>query len=545
MKLLSAIAIAVAVSQGQVAQPPPSKGTATIKGKVIDKESGAPIRRAVVSLRPMIGNAVQQNYTNEDGVFEFRQIAAGRYELRASPGEYRVTHVEMGLSPALAPPGSPSLQITDGEERTDIVIALPRAHAISGRVIDEDGQPLANVEIALSPERFFGGGRPRTTDDRGTFRIYGLVSGKYRVCADNRRGPTFDAPLVRRVQYVRTCYPSAVDPSEADDVTVAELDVTGLEIRMVRRPTFLIAGQVLAANGALLENAQINVTRFDGNRSSGTGTRLSANGMFQISNVTPGTYEISARLGRSERTFEPDEREPQWGGMRLEVTTADIEGILIPLKRGVSLKGTVTFDEPPQSGAGGKLQVWLRPPDGAGDRPRPMPATVADDGTFELKELFGELLVSLGGSTPRNYLPKSILYRGRDVSYIPVEFDGDPAHSLQIILTNKTAELSGQVLDETGSPVRATVVHFPADPARWRAFQGPQVTTAASGRYRIGGLVAGEYFVAALPQRESFDSRLSLQDYEQLATVAQRVTVLENERRTADLQLSTVPPRKK
>lgn len=542
MKLLSAIAVAVALSQGQVTQPPPSKGTATIRGKVIDKESGAPMRRAVVALRPMTG-AVQQNYTNDDGVFEFRQIAAGRYELRASPGEYRVTHIEMGLSPALAPPGSPSLQITDGEERTDIVIALPRAHAISGRVIDEDGQPLANVEIALSPERFFGGGRPRTTDDRGSFRIYGLASGKYRVCADSRRGPTFDAPLVRRVQYVRTCYPSAADPSEADDVTVAELDVTGLEIRMVRRPTFLISGQVLAANGAVLENAQINVTRIEGNRRSGTGTRLAADGSFRISNVTPGAYEVSARLGRSERDFPPDEREPQWGGIRLEVTTADVEGLLIPLKRAVSVKGTVTFDEPPPSAPGGKLQVYTRALDGGGDRPGSSPATVADDGTFELKELFGELVVSLGGATPRNYVPKSILYRGRDVSFIPVEFDGDPAHTLQIILTNKTGELSGQVLDETGSPVRAMVVPFPADPTRWRAFQGTRVTTAASGRYRLVGLVAGEYFIAALPQDTSWT--LSPEDYELIATVAQRVTVLENERRTADLPLSTIPARRK
>jgi len=169
--------------------------------------------------------------------------------------------------------------------------------------------------------------------------------------------------------------------------------------------------------------------------------------------------------------------------------------------------------------------------------------TVADDGTFELKDLFGELLVNLGGSTPRNYVTKSILYRGRDVSFIPVEFDGDPAHTLQIILTNKTGELSGQILDDTGAPVRAMVVRFPADPTQWRGFQGPRVTAAATGRYRLVGLVAGDYFIAALPQDTAWT--LSPEDYELIATVAQRVTVLENDRRTADLTLTPIPQRRK
>jgi hypothetical protein len=34
-------------------------------------------------------------------------------------------------------------------------------------------------------------------------------------------------------------------------------------------------------------------------------------------------------------------------------------------------------------------------------------------------------------------------------------------------------------------------------------------------------------------------------DYERLAAVAERITVLEHDRRTADLRLMSIPPRKK
>lgn len=61
---------------------------------------------------------------------------------------------------------------------------------------------------------------------------------------------------------------------------------------------------------------------------------------------------------------------------------------------------------------------------------------------------------------------------------------------------------------------------------------------------RIPQLVSGEYLIVAIPTEDQ-QALMLPQDYDRLAAIAQRVTVLENDRRTADLQLSTVPPRKK
>ena len=549
MKVFVAIALALSVAPAPSQQQPQTPGTATIRGRVIDKDSGAPLVRAVVSLRAMSRNAVEQNFTNEEGVFEFRRVAAGPHELRASSGEYRVTHVSMSFPPSTRPGLRQPLIVKDGEERTDIVIALPRAYAISGRVTDEDGPPLANVAITLPRPSFgLGGydGRPRTTDDTGAFRLYGLEPGRYTLCADARRGASFDSQSTRRLQYVRTCYPSAADESQATEVTLVQGDLDGVEIRLQRRPLFMISGRVVGSDGAPPDNAQIHLTRFEGNGASGTATKLQADGTFRISNVVPGSYEVSAQLGRTERSFEPDEREPQWGGVRFEVTTADIEGVIVTLKRGVTVKGSVVYEDPPQAPPSTPLRVMTRPgKSGTGNRPGPMPATVAEDGTFELKGLFGELFVDLGGSLPRGYMLKSVLYNGRDISYAPTEFDGDPAHQLQVVLTSRVAELSGLVTDDTGLPVaEVVVIHFPAESSRWKGFWGSRTSSSNTGRYRIPRLVAGEYFVAAVKATD-LDSLTLPDDYDRLAAVAERITMLEQDRRTADLRLVSIPPRKR
>ena len=547
MKTLATLALGVVLMQA-TPPPPTAPGTAILRGTVIDKESAAPIVRAVVSLRGISrqGLAVQ-NLTDERGTFEFRQLAAGPYELRASAGEYRATHVPMSY-PTPTRPGVPEpLQVKDGEQRTDIVIALPRAYAISGRVTDDNGSPLAHVDISLPRARFDGGSYfgSRSTDDNGNFRVFGLGPGRYTVCADSRRGASFDRQSNRRLQYVRTCYPSALDETEASEISVAQGDVDGVEIRMQRRPLFLITGQVITAAGVAPENAQISLTRIEGNGASGTSTKLAADGSFRISNVVPGTYEVSAQLGRSERNFgELDERETQWGGARFEVTTSDVEGVILTLKTGATVKGRLVYEDPPQDPPTGQLQVVARTAGPSSNRPSAMPATVAEDGTFELKGLFGELIVSMSGSPQRGYVVKSVLYKGKDVAWVPTEFDGDPAQQIQVVLTSRTATLSGQVIDDAGIPVVASVIAFPADPSRWRGFQRGYSSSGPNGRYRLMPQVAGEYFIAALKAAD-LDQLTLPDDFDRLATVAERVTLLENDRRTADLRVVTVPPRSK
>jgi hypothetical protein len=537
--------------QGLPQAAPPTTGpagSALLRGLVIDKASGEPLPRAVVSLRNVGGNTTDQKYTDDRGRFEFASLVAGQYELRAAAGLYRTTHVAMS-HPETKDGIGPLLSVKEGEQQTGIVIALPRALAINGRVIDEAGRPLAQIGLTVIAARgspFLGSSRQRTTDDRGMFRLHGLPPGTYTVCAEPRGGPNFEPQPRRRLRYMRTCYPAASDPAEATEITLIDEDVSGIELRLPRRQTFVIGGAVIMADGSVPANAMVSMVRFEGSGASGTSAQLQPSGTFALSNVTPGRYELSARIGRDSRGPFPDDRPPQWGSVPVEITTADAEGLLIVLRPAVTLKGRVVFEDPPQAPLAAPLRISATPVLGVFDRPRAAAATVADDGSFELKDLFGAVTLRADGPAPRGYVLKSTLYRGRDITDIPTEFDGDPAHDVQVVFTNRTAELSGQVLDDSGTPAtRATIIRFPADPARWKA--QPRFTVGAvsrSGAYRIGLLAAGEYFVVAVSPEEY--RALSLpDDYDRLAAVAERVTLLENDRRTADLRLTSVPPRKR
>ena len=547
MVVCFALIVALAQSPTAPAQPAATTGTAVIGGQVIDKSSGAPLAHAVVSLRNARDRAAEQKFTDDRGRFEFNRVLGGQYELRAAAGVYRATHVGAGF-PETSGQIGPLLTVKDGEERTDIVIALGRALAINGRVTDEAGNPLAHIGITVTPARGtreFVSGRERMTDDRGMFRIHGLAPGRYTICAATRWGPDFQPQMRRKLQYVRTCYPAATDTADAVEITLSDAEVDGIEIRMPRRPTFLISGSVVTPEGLPPTNAMVMVMRIEGDRSRGTGTQLSPTGTFVLSNVQSGTYEVSARLGRSTGGYQPDDRDPQWGAVRFEVTTADVEGLVVVMKPSVTIKGRVVFEDPPQTPAAGSTRISAHATT-AFSRSGTSTGTLSEDGTFEIKDVFGPVVLRVDGPAPAGYVLKSVMYRGRDVMEVATEFDGNPAHDVQLVLTSRTAELSGRVLDELGNPVpRATIVRFPAEQAQWKALSNHRsIGVTRTGTYRMTMLPAGEYFVVAMLPDEMTALKFP-DDYDRIAAVAERISVVEHDRRTADLRLVSIPPRRK
>ena len=82
--------------------------------------------------------------------------------------------------------GTP-IQLRDGETAASIDFALPRGSMITGRVIDEFGQPLVQAQVQARRFRYTETGSrslfPVTsdaTDDRGEFRLFGLMPGEVR-----------------------------------------------------------------------------------------------------------------------------------------------------------------------------------------------------------------------------------------------------------------------------------------------------------------------------------------------------------------------------
>src|SRR5262249_31963425 len=122
------------------------------------------------------------------------------------------------------------------------------------------------------------------------------------------------------------------------------------------------------------------------------------------------------------------------------------------------------------------------------------PAAVRDDLTFEFKASPGPSVVRL--ASPSGWLIKSITLNGADVTD-GITFRDEDVSDLEVELSNKMPDLSGQVTNGNGDAVLDYVaIAFPQDQDLWNA-PGPgrngMTRPDDQGRYRFRTLRPGTY----------------------------------------------------
>jgi hypothetical protein len=159
---------------------------------VIDAESGRPIGESVVTLNAATAQplnpiaaaaAALKVITDANGRFVYRDLPKGRYSITTlKPG-----YVNGALGKMVPRGPSAPLELADGERVTDVRIIMWKHSAITGRVVDEAGEPVVGVEIRVRRVSMVAG-RPGfvsmltgsiTTDDRGMYRVPSLDPGRY------------------------------------------------------------------------------------------------------------------------------------------------------------------------------------------------------------------------------------------------------------------------------------------------------------------------------------------------------------------------------
>lgn len=169
----------------QIQQP---VGTAMIIGQVVTGDSGAPVRRARVNLMGQELRGQKATVTDDEGKFVFTLLPAGRYTVNASKTGY-VTIAYGAKGPGRA--GTP-IQLADGQKLETKAISLPKGGVVTGTVLDENGEPAPGTtvramrQVIRTGEKRFESAGTDTTDDRGQYRIYGLLPGQFVVYAQPR-----------------------------------------------------------------------------------------------------------------------------------------------------------------------------------------------------------------------------------------------------------------------------------------------------------------------------------------------------------------------
>jgi len=523
----------------------PQKGTAILRGYVVAADTGNPVRRAMVRVMASDGRGGGVTTTDAQGRFEVKDLPAGRYTLSATKAGY----VTMSYGQRRPEQPGTVLDVLDGQLVEKIAILLPPGGVITGRVVDEFGDPVAGAQVQSLRYRFQPGGQrllpmgAGMTDDRGSFRLFGLTPGDYYVSATLRMEPmTMPGMTTASMEgYAPTYHPGTPNPSEAQRVTVrAGQETAGVAFALVATRLARVSGRVLSSSGEPVASAFVEV-RPDDRSGAGMmmffgGGQTRADGNFEVAGLPPGSYVLTVRPRGS-----PMDARTEFGQARITVASDDeLTNLVIVTSPGGIARGTITTDETtPLPVRPQQVTVSSRPME-FDVRYSPGNSQVNDDWTFELSGLSDRRLISVFLTDNSEWVLKGVYLRGQDVTDTATEFvPGQTVDGFQIVFTRQKTSLSGRITDDRNQPVTdATVIIFPEDSSRW-TFGSRYMRSARpdqGGRYQVAHTPPADYLVIAV--RELEPGRLT--DPEYLGSIrhqATRVSLMEGESRVQDLRV--------
>lgn len=516
--LRSSAAQVPSLPQTPTAQPrdatPVATGTATILGRVTNLETGGPLRRAVIRITSPRLPSDRRVSTNADGRYEIRDLPAGEYSLKAERGGYLTLAYGQRRPGELGKP----LQLGEGQTLKAIDFALPRLGVISGRIVDDTGEPIAKVVVYAMqfgrhqgvrklipffvPEECCWRGSITSTDESGQYSLV-LPPGEFVVMGRSSEMWPLESDTTQMFGYPPAFYPGVIEATDAQRIKVGVgQEVTNVDFALVASRSSRVSGIVFNAGGIPVDNESVSLSQEvmgpqGGSVSAPRIVRTGPDGRFSVNNVQAGEYLLAVRSPAAA------DQPAQEAVQMIEVTGADIDGLVIVTGSGGMIRGQIVSDDGTAIAGLDRLSVRARPLSWAVRR-----STLGSsgngranaDGTFELKAVVGPVVLSIGTLTG-DWTLKSIELDGRNLADDAIEVrHGETLNGVRVVLTNRPTRLSGTLLDGKRLPTDGTVVVFPEEASRWR--DDSRTVRAARpdqrGEFSIRGLPAGKYLVAAL-----------------------------------------------
>jgi len=363
-----------------VASPSPSPTvTGSIKGRLI-ADDGQPLTNATVMVQSLTQTAgAKPARVDADGRFAFEELAPAAYlVVAAAPG-----YIDQSLSR-----GTPS-EWPRHLIGANVTITMIKGGVITGTVTNAKGEPLTGVPVRAmqsgggpsSLNSLFTGASGGETDDRGIYRIYGLLPGQYIVQAGGKGTFGQFTPSGFDID-VPTYYPSATRDT-ATPVSVRGGDeTTGVDIKYRGGDGHSISGFVLGELKVSALTGAVTVFLTHAGSSTPLAVDIAAAGeprrAFSFNGIGDGEYDVFAGYftGPAENGFV--------GAKRVVVRGGDTTGVELTLTSLASITGSIALDP-------------IKPEDKCDQRGSQMIETILNVPRDEPKKGASETIVSMIG----------------------------------------------------------------------------------------------------------------------------------------------------
>jgi hypothetical protein len=545
-----------APAPGQITPPRdtaqrPQTGTGRIRGRVTAAGSNTPLRRVQMVLQ-LLDNPQSGRVTNTDaqGRYEFTELPAGSFSLGASrPGYLRLQYGQRHPYE-----GGTAIALSVGETISAIDFALPRGSVIAGRITDESGEAVPQVQVRVQRFQYAADGQRRLattgqdiTDDRGEFRIYGLMPGEYVV--HGVTGTVASQANEINEGYPPTFYPGTPNVNQAQPITLGLGDEVNIQFGLTAARLARISGTVRDSDGRAAVGQAALLHRSGGSMGSNS-TSLGPDGSFNIGGVPPGEYVLE--VWRPLAGTDPSAlMNPEAAAIPIVVTGNDIVGLSITTSRGAVVSGRVVWEgTAPKTGAGGPAVLRVNASSVASisqlsgaDLDPNANGQLDEHGNFRLGVLSRRVLIGVSTPVgPTGWMLKSVMLDGRDITNVPLDVNGN-VDDVRITMTDKITGVAGRVTDSRGAAVPQFVVVIqpaealePAAIARLVRALRPNT----SGRFEVRGLRPGRYLASAVTTMET-NGHFSPKLQRELRRDAREFSLKEGESLTLDLRLSPTP----